>query len=122
MPYEFLRKILKFVIPPNMILRTNLRRHGITTTTTGYGKGIRFLLSKHLRYNLAFLRSLVVVGTAYSLAGWLFIQNACCISLLVAFTIICLILLIKIQVKIYYYYYEFDFYIKDNQSNVSESE
>ena len=75
-----------------------------------------------LEIQLTFLRSLVVVGTAFSLAGWLFIHNACCISLLVAFTIICLILLIHIQVKIYYYYCELDFYIKDNQSNEGENE
>ena len=75
-----------------------------------------------LEIQLTFLRSLVVVGLAYSLTGWLFIHNACCISLLVAFTIICLMLLFWIQMRIYYYYYEVASYIKDGQYEGHKSE
>lgn len=71
-------------------------------------QSISFVLP--LEAQLSFVRSLSIVGFLYSVLGCLFISSVWLISLIVIFTVICVIIAIQTRKRIYYYYYEAEHY------------
>lgn len=72
-----------------------------------------FLYIEALEAQLAFTRSLTLVGILYSLFGCIIVSCPCWCGLFVLFTLISLYITVTTRYKIHYYYFELDHYTKD---------